>query len=204
MAKSSARKRSRDATASGSTSISLSMRERCGHFPRAWLLWCDEAQMKLITGSQFDWAFVYLDVTTVPSRISLLARRKVAGGPHAHDARVWAPWIPSGPEGVEPAHTWTQPSSSSRTNLESGALHARHAPIYDPPKVWNSDTGSTVQPAANISKFWAIIICPEERVARTKVGAKVDILQLDSPFLQPWIGLWLTQLSPTSIRFGSE
>ena len=32
----------------------------------------------------------------------------------------------SGPEGVEAANTWTQPSSSSRANLESGGLHICH------------------------------------------------------------------------------
>ena len=50
-------------------------------------------------------------------------------------------------------------------------------------------------PAANISTFLVIIICPSERVARAKVRAKDDTLQLDSPFLQTWTGCWLAQLS---------
>ena len=35
-----------------------------------------------------------------------------------------------------------------------------------------TQTSGIVRPAANISKFWAIINCPEEKVAGTKVGAK--------------------------------
>ena len=81
---------------------------------------------------------------------------------HAHGARIWSPWIQfhasgsSDPEGVEAAHTWAQPTSSSRTNLASGGLLARHAeraangafcsdrPVHDPAKDRDLDRGCRV------------------------------------------------------------
>ena len=85
-------------------------RERCGHFPRerrshgcvksavskssrCVALVVRRGSNEIDNGFTNRLGFVCLDVPAVPSEISLLGRREVAGGPHAHDARVCAPWI---------------------------------------------------------------------------------------------------------------
>ena len=155
----------------------------------AWLLWCDNAWMKFITASQTDWAVSTLMSQQYLSRISLLGRREVADGPHVHGAGVWAPRIQShapgssGLEGLEATHTWTQPTSSSRTNLEKrwparsprgesckwAFFFLISLSAYLPPgEGLGLRRGDIVRPAANIPKFWASIMCPENMVARTR------------------------------------
>ena len=145
--------------------------------------------------------FVHLDVPAVPSRISLLGTTEVAGGTREHDAEVWAPWIPFHAQAHRPLKRWrwltlTQPSSSSAERAANGPFVLIGLSAYlRPSEGLGLRRGDVERPAANISKFWTTTVCPEEMVARAKVGATDDTLQLDSPFLQPWIGRGLTQLS---------
>ena len=50
-----------------------------------------------------------------------------------------------------------------------------------------------VRPHAAIGQHWALLVCPEEREARTKVGAADDSVLLDSSVL-PWLGAALEVL----------
>ena len=54
--------------------------------------------------------------------------------------------------------------------------------------------GRWAQSVAKHLKMLGLFTCPEDRLARTKVGAKDDTVQLDSLFLQQWIDSRMAQL----------
>lgn len=53
---------------------------------------------------------------------------------------------------------------------------------------------SLVRPSPSITEFWTLLLNPEERAERSKVGEFDDSLALDSPYLRPWAFPLMKQL----------
>ena len=54
---------------------------------------------------------------------------------------------------------------------------------------------SLVKPSPTITEFWTLLLNPEEREDRSKVGEYDDSVAVDSPFLKSWAPPLLKQLA---------
>ena len=54
---------------------------------------------------------------------------------------------------------------------------------------------SLVKPSPMITEFWTLLLNPEERPERSKVGEYDDSVALDSPYLKSWCQILMKQLT---------
>ena len=54
---------------------------------------------------------------------------------------------------------------------------------------------SLVKPSPGITEFWSLLLNPEERMDRSKVGEFDDSIALDSPWMRPWAATLLKPLA---------